>query len=159
MSSRSIIASVCVFCLLQMIPCSSAVLHAQSADSLRTVLQRANRASWTVRIRTPSDTITGRVNVSGADVISLGQTRVAIPDIRDVDRRVTDHQPVLLGAVLGGALLGIVGYHACPDGGDYNCGDTPVLLAGLGVGIGTLVGAFIGQRAAGSHWEAVWREQ
>lgn len=156
--SRSRLVLLCFVCTLG--PSIGATgVRGQSVDSLQTVIQRAHRSNWTLQIKSPVDTLIGRVSFVTDDTIAVGSARIAVLDIDDASRHVVDEKAVVGGAVIGGVILGVVGYNLLPCSGDYNCGDASIMMGGLGVALGSLIGAFAGKSVAKDTWRPLWTSQ
>lgn len=138
-----------------LVSCVPGPVAAQSLDSLRTVVQRAQRAHWSLRVASPSDTIAGRVRLIDQWLL-VGRTRVDTATVVEVSRRTIDTHTVIASSSAGGIMLGVFGYHAIPCRPQFDCRSEQWAVAGIATAIGALLGALVGERASQKEWVVLW---
>ena len=130
-----------------------------SRDRLLRLLRRADSADWFVRIVAADSSVDGRILDVARDSVRFPSGEIAVADVAALARRHKEGGGATIGAIAGGAALGL--FLLALAGGlcEYDCDD--VYLAGAaGLALGGTLGGLIGAVVAPGEdfWEELWRD-
>jgi hypothetical protein len=155
---RFIVSGSLAFCCAWVAPA-----HAQSLDSVSIVLpnslRQAQNQNQLVRIQTESDTIVGRVSSVSKGMFRLGQQKFDVSEVRVLEIRFSQPDPIWNGALLGGSV-GALAFGAFLILLAEGMSESPVSFGSkmAMAGLGGLVGTFFGGGVdAALEQTPVWR--
>ncbi|MGQ0814026.1 MAG: hypothetical protein ACT4O1_06125 [Gemmatimonadota bacterium] len=131
-----------------------------AAQTPHAILQEAEHKNWIVRVIASGDSIgPGRSRTFKADSAVIGQSRIAIAAITQIDRQVRTGGGGGGAALAGAGMVGLLGLLIVSEFCEPNCSFRE--LAGgtaMGATLGATLGGFIGGAAKPSRreWTRIW---